>query len=372
MADTKYCSPANDKNKYTCYSDEALGNIARAYNTNNPEDIIDTTMGRQSLWDTISKKLLNYTPNCNADHCLLKHPSLTSINKKLIEHTFRPEIPIAWEHNPTTWLSTVDIREVMKQYEAAHSDFVFIGPVPIDFDGAFRGTTMCVSEELCKIDMTRHIKAGKFKLGVIFNLDPHTSGGSHWVSMFMNVYSGGIYYFDSFGAAPPEQVQALMQRLKDQTNTLIRNGIIPLHTLDDSHSKFYEFTKKTQEVIILDTVAPIQTDSICYIVNSDIQNLNVITAIHGKEVSLLHPIKCKLSSSAPENCHTIVMKEMRSYYNTVVFQKKNTECGVYSMHFIDELLNGKTFDEVSMNIIGDDEMERKRREYYYRPLSIIE
>ncbi len=38
------------------------------------------------------------------------------------------------EKEPNEWLTSIDILNVMKQYEDKHDDFDFIGPSPIDFD----------------------------------------------------------------------------------------------------------------------------------------------------------------------------------------------------------------------------------------------
>ena len=43
---------------------------------------------------------------------------------------FRPEGP----QGKFEWLSTIDINQVLKQYEEKYADFLFLGAVPIDFD----------------------------------------------------------------------------------------------------------------------------------------------------------------------------------------------------------------------------------------------
>jgi hypothetical protein len=54
----------------------------------------------------------------------------------------------------TEWLNTIDIRDVMNQYEIRYKDFEFIGPVPIDFDTVL-GFGQCVINELCKINIEK-------------------------------------------------------------------------------------------------------------------------------------------------------------------------------------------------------------------------
>jgi hypothetical protein len=52
--------------------------------------------------------------------------------------------------------------------------------------------------------------------------------------------------------------------------------------------------------------------------------------------------------------------------NNVQHQKRNSECGTYSLYYIIESLKGKSFDEISKNIIKDEEMNQKR-EIFFTP-----
>ena len=60
-------------------------------------------------------------------------------------------------------------------------------------------------------------------------------------------------------------------------------------------------------------------------------------------------------------------KDMKININKKRHQYKNTECGVYSMHFIIKLLEGKTFQSVSNNIVMDDKMWQNRNKFYIEP-----
>jgi hypothetical protein len=50
--------------------------------------------------------------------------------------------------------------------------------------------------------------------------------------------------------------------------------------------------------------------------------------------------------------------------NKVRHQYKNSECGVYSMNFIIQQLEGKEFKDVCNNIVKDDKMFSKRKKYF--------
>ena len=52
--------------------------------------------------------------------------------------------------------------------------------------------------------------------------------------------------------------------------------------------------------------------------------------------------------------------EIKIHCNNVQHQKKNSECGTYSLFYITESLKNKTFDQISKKIIKDEEMNKKR------------
>jgi hypothetical protein len=52
-------------------------------------------------------------------------------------------------------------------------------------------------------------------------------------------------------------------------------------------------------------------------------------------------------------------------HNKIRHQFKGSECGVYSMHFILRLLEGKTFDKVTNNVVKDDIMNKYRDKFFY-------
>ena len=42
---------------------------------------------------------------------------MKNIDLDLKKYTFAPKAPDEWKENPTEWLTSIDILEVMKQYE---------------------------------------------------------------------------------------------------------------------------------------------------------------------------------------------------------------------------------------------------------------
>jgi hypothetical protein len=206
-----------------------------------------------------------------------------------------------------TWLNNFDIENVLNQYEELTSDFEFIGPVPIDFDTKLGALGRCVSDALCALSVESLWKAGKRKIGVVFNLDPHDKGGSHWIAMYSDLSTGSIYFFDSYGMAPPKEVVALMNRIKEQGDRLVGTLI------------------KTR-------IAGQLPNSPNY-----------------KEISTAGPF--------------------RIYYNTKRFQYKNSECGPFSMNFIVDLLLGKSFASFVGRPINDNKAMNSRLRFFRPPSS---
>ena len=117
--------------------------------------------------------------------------------------------------NPNEWLSSIDIMNVMKQYEKAYKCFDFIGPTPIDFDTR-KLYGECVWDELCNFSIQEQIKNGKTKIGIIFNTDPHYKPGQHWISMFINIKKKRIFFFDSTGDKAPPEIMNFVNRIKEE------------------------------------------------------------------------------------------------------------------------------------------------------------
>ncbi len=57
---------------------------------------------------------------------------------------------------------------------------------------------------------------------------------------------------------------------------------------------------------------------------------------------------------------------MKVNINRIDHQLGSTECGVYSINFIINRLNGKSFESVSKNIIRDSEMNKKRKVFFLK------
>ena len=212
------CSPYVKNGKKiihnSCYTSDTLEKLKLYYNKKNPKDPIDETDPKK-LWYILKLKLV--TCKGEKEDCWLKLIDDEELRKEIDEEIFAPDAPPEWTTNPDEWLSNYDISKVLKQYEETYPDFTFIEPSPIDFDKKPKTfNAKCVSNELCGFSLRHHINKGKTKIGFVFNLDEHTKGGSHWVSMFLDIDEGFIFYFNSTGEEIPKEVDKLKDRIVSQ------------------------------------------------------------------------------------------------------------------------------------------------------------
>lgn len=209
--------------------------------------------------------------------CVVNHKFVSPKLKIRLANYYKPLMPKKWYEDKNTWLNTLDIDAVFDQYEIKYPEFVFFGPTPIDFDKKINHY-QCVDDELCRLNIHQLHKKGIKYIGVVFNLDPHNKGGSHWISLFCNLNKNEICFWDSYAHKPPQEVKILMDKMKKQCGKM------------------------------------------------------------GKKM------KIKITN----NRH----------------QYGNSECGVYSTHFIIKLLEGESFEKLTKNRISDEVMNTYRSKYF--------
>ena len=184
----------------------------------------------KEVYTNLSKKM-NATPTtvfeaagCKSgeEHCLLDKALLNEEEKKSLRKDYlRPRRPKAWDKDPDMWLDNFNILHVMKQYQEAFPWFNFLGVFPIDFSAPdpYSGEKKCLHKELCELNLTNEYNKGIRGIGMIFNLDPHYKGGSHWVGLYININNikkPYVDYFDSYGYATPPLIARLMRSFKLQ------------------------------------------------------------------------------------------------------------------------------------------------------------
>jgi hypothetical protein len=272
------CAPHISFDGQSCISLELLVKMADAYNESSSNKIklypemntLNPGKYKKYLLEQFESKLSN---KCSDQKCWTEQSFIEKIHQDakedLEKYTFRPNGP----GGRFEWLNTMNIDDVMEQYEKKYPEFKYLGTVPMDFDDL-------PSLGIKNLNLNNLIKESKTKLGIVFNLDNHDQPGSHWVAMFSDLKDGKIYYFDSVGIAPEPRVRKLMRRI----------------------AKF---------------------------------------------------------------CQTgMGIRKVDADYNRTRHQYKDSECGVYSMNFIHNMLEGKSFKDHNKSRISDDEINKYRNVYF--------
>ena len=149
------CSPKpkGEINEFTCYTNKSLYKLRDLWNARHP-DVKITSSSPKEIHRQISEKLSGI---CNKESCWIKQKADFGPIESDMAESFAPESPPEWKKNPNEWLSSIDIINVMKQYEKAYKCFDFIGPTPIDFDTR-KLYGECVWDELCNFSLEEQIK----------------------------------------------------------------------------------------------------------------------------------------------------------------------------------------------------------------------
>ena len=207
----KRCAPSLSFKDGSCIPLNALVKMANAYNKEYPNNKIRLDSTYETLAPNKYKMYLVYNfkkniKSCDDQQCWLKQSFMKHLNKvvkeELEKDTFRPASP----EGKFTWLNTTNIDDVMAQYEVKYPEFKYLSTVPIDFDELPR-------YGLKNINFQNLLDKGKTKIGVVFNLDEHHQGGSHWVSLFADLDKGTCYFSDSYGVEPEPRIRKFMTRI---------------------------------------------------------------------------------------------------------------------------------------------------------------
>lgn len=213
------CAPNKyDKKNQTCFQIEQLIEMAGAYNrylaknklnpainrTHGGAELIVIKSDKPYLLQEIKKRFETVCDN-NDEVCITQQSFMNEIEKEMrydiVSNTFRPLGPT----KSNEWLSTVDIDNIMYQYENIYPDFKFYGAVPLDCNEL----NFC---SLYKINFDNLQKKHINKLGIIFNMDRHGQPGSHWVALYIDISNGKIYYCNSTGHAPIDNIRSIIEQ----------------------------------------------------------------------------------------------------------------------------------------------------------------
>lgn len=288
------CAPNFSDSTVSCFTKDALFKIIKAYNSKNADQIrVSKNDSKLDLWEAINLKMRE---TCGDDEtCWLEQPFLRSHPD--LDQFFKPLAPLGQYQ----WLSTDDIHNVMKQWEQKIPSFKFVGPLPMDFLKLYDPDSKYLQQ------LNLHNLNGIDRLGIIFNIDPSTKGGSHWVAMSINLKDKEINYFDSYG-----------------DKHYFKNKYA--FSYQDSYGNLH----RPEAKIAMPTAVQ---DLVYKMTNSQTLQRN------------------KSTNSLPGGYHIKI--------NTIQHQFANSECGVYSMLFVIKSINN-TFERITQDIVMDEKANQYR------------
>jgi hypothetical protein len=444
-----YCSPkqllSKKKLKNSCIDKDLIDEMVKLYNIKNTKKI-DNTLSKEEKLDLLIKNL-DYEIPCKKDYCLAYSDTLSDITDK-IKREFRPNVPKKWKENKKTWLNTLDIFDVLNQYNIAFNDFKFLTVTPIDFDTRISRmdltSDVCVDNKLCNLEIVEYLKNGITRLGAVFNLDRHDQSGSHWTSLFADLSKGEIYYFDSVAKTLPREIVKLVERIIKQGNKLvsqnkfniisqkhpfkIENNQVSItdicnYLLKDDNFVLFRFCfllhepvkynikitnnreltgKIISRVLNMIDIAKqehyamipglenliehidrqkLNIDDFIYEwvntnINIAVNNLLSSIKVVGNETDRADVIDISLVDDIfyfrldkELDSTSLIDMSFRAYTNCIQHQFLNTECGMYSINFIDSFLSqNKSFEEIISEPIDDKTMNGLRYSKYFVPV----
>lgn len=427
----------------TCYSMDSLRVLALAYNNHaaSANARLKTSMPLIPFDRLTKPQLLNEILNafsgvCNRDqlcwldqhfvkvHILNLSESADAADRQMadeiMKNTFRPLGP----QTRFKWLNTVNINDIMEQYESKYTDFKFFGAVPMNFKDLGLKTQSRPSDyqrsrlhDLARLSVPDLLAQGKTKIGIVFNLDEHWEVGSHWVALFADFANKHVYFFDSYGTLPDDRyvykpssgtnyvdnrILRLMKSIADQLDgvqCLTSVGIMFDNTPAPTHSQGLHVTCMeggTSNVIqVTDTTTSLvkKLDSIMRLKDSPrviivtncnkrmvhdhqglgfhVENGRVYAnqRVHAakKSDAVEYSIKCIADSLESVPMHTMFKggyKSVTMDFNRLRHQYGGSECGVYSTSFILRMLQGETFEQITGKRVSDSKVNECRKTFF--------
>lgn len=215
----------------SCLTKPLLLDLRDEYNKDHPTNkIVDDKP--IIIWHELKTRM----SECADDRCLLTEIDDAAKRKQWKQKLFAPEHPPDWLKDPKEWLSNHDIDSVMPQYEEKYANFKYLGTTSIDYDYKYSDGE-CIEDRLCLFDLEKEIKAGKCRFASVFNLDKHTKGGSHWVTLYFDTEFTTIVFFDSARGRVPKQIRKFIKRVMRQGLQMKPKIVFDFKTAKSSHQR---------------------------------------------------------------------------------------------------------------------------------------
>lgn len=183
--------------KCSCLTSKNIKLLASIYRIHDPKVDLDG-LDDYEILSKLKKKIFNTTSVSDIE--LLNHAIFMDDDRvnRIVETRFLVVGPL-----DNSWLSNYNIDLVMGQYENFYSDFKYMGTQCIDFN----------QETMLNSYRSMRLKYKKF--GCIYNTDPCSKSGKHWIASYVDIDRKKIYFYDSVGTKPPRILYGFMRSLAD-------------------------------------------------------------------------------------------------------------------------------------------------------------
>ena len=198
-----------------CYSKDDLLHIARLYNRYTTNTIKTSKMTKVQLWEVLHER---FKKLCNHQLCWIEQKYIPKHIYEKMKGKFKPKMPKTWFKNINEWLSTLEIEDVLNQYDTKYKKFKFLGAVPSDCPKS-------VTCSLSNLDFKKYLKERVTKIGIVFNLDEHHQSGSHWVALMIDLGQKCICYYDSNGMQANKNILHFIHEVADKMKKLFKKPI---------------------------------------------------------------------------------------------------------------------------------------------------
>lgn len=342
----------------SCLTKSALLRIVDSWNHSNsdPNKYISLaqTMSANDLYRKV-ESTMKQEFGCKSEDCWvesLEHPE--GAREQLLS-LFQPKYPDSFKKNSNSWWSSSQIDAVIRPYTYSHP-FYWCGVVPLDFKEQ-RSIKICLSREICSVNLLELIERGCCLVAAIFNLDYSWESGSHWVAGLVDLRRGDVCFFDSYGYEPLGLIKEWMDNCSQSLNQLIEND----KWINCLNKRLYLTPKDIQwksykEFDVKKKVSNRLKINVGMWLWSEVSGRKY--QIIAKQSRRTYVLNKSISKTESEGEWTIV--GARTYSLSRKVQRSSTECGSFCIHLVLEAMQGKEWYDIINNLPTDNKIKELR------------
>lgn len=354
------CSPGNTEAPIipqSCLTKKALLQIVASWNEEKgTKKIKDAeSMNANDLYRLVESHMRE-TFGCKTEDCWVESLTHPYGARESLLSLFQPRYPDSFKEKSNSWWSSSQIDSVVRPYTYSHP-FYWCGVVPLDFKEQ-RRLQVCLSREICAVNLKELVERGCCLVAGIFNLDYSWQNGSHWVAAGVDLRRGDVWFFDSFGYPPLALIKEWMETCSFTLNQMVKNKSWTPCEAKCLHLKSSNIHWSSGKEIEIKCVISnrLKIDEGMYMISKQSGRCFLIETKEGRRKYTL-----QMSTRKEERAGDWTIMGARSYYLSRRAQKSTTECGSFSIHVVLEAVKGRDWYDIVRNLPSDKEMKELRK-----------